>query len=700
MANEVGVGYVSIVPSTKGFGAKLAAEGAAAGAGAGAAGGKSFGKAFGARATTAGKGLTKGLTLPLLAVGVAGVAAAAKVDKGMQQVIRRTGATGAQIGELEQSFKNVASNATQDMEEVGAVIGEVNTRLGLQGEALETTSEDFLTFARVAGVDAESAVVDVTRAMGDWGVEAADATMMMDKLTKASQLTGIGVDELAKQMTDVGSPMRTAGFSMEQVVAMLAKFHKEGVVSEKVTSGLRMALGRLAKEGVKDVPAEMARLITKIKETKDESEAAAIAVELFGSRNAVDMAAAIREGRLEIDDLVNSLNNSQGALQQTAADSETTAEKWDKFKNKMMLAGAQIGDAIMPVLDKIADLLSKVAEWFTALPEPVQQVVIAAGLFAAAIGPVIAGVGMLTTAVMGLNIAFLANPITWIIAAIVALGAILVYAWNEFEWFREGLQSIWDSIMEAMQPVVDWFRDNWDQIKDVLVTAFKVIAAVIAGSLFAMWKGIEVVVKIVAGFIKGLIWWWQHLYEAIRWVWDAIWAVVETQVNNIRTVIEGATRAILWVWENVFIRIWDIAVNVFNGIRNVIENVVGWIQTAVEWLSGIIDAIMEKIGPVIDVIGNVAGGVGDFFGGVFHSGGTVPGTGDVPIIAQGGEVVMNRRAATAIGYDNLNRANRGDMAGLGAAVNYSITVNNPRPEPASESLPNAVRKSAYLAGVA
>ena len=52
-----------------------------------------------------------------------------------------TGATGKQLEGLKESFKGVWADVPQDAGKVAAAIADVNTEMGLEGEALENVSE-------------------------------------------------------------------------------------------------------------------------------------------------------------------------------------------------------------------------------------------------------------------------------------------------------------------------------------------------------------------------------------------------------------------------------------------------------------------------------------------------------------------------------------------------------------------------------
>ena len=87
-----------------------------------------------------------------------------------------TGATGAELESLKDSFKEVAAGVPQDFAQVSTAIADVNTELGLTGLVLESTTKDFLDFSRVMGVDASMAIKQVSDVMDGFGLTADESS--------------------------------------------------------------------------------------------------------------------------------------------------------------------------------------------------------------------------------------------------------------------------------------------------------------------------------------------------------------------------------------------------------------------------------------------------------------------------------------------------------------------------------------------
>ncbi|MEA1961284.1 MAG: phage tail tape measure protein [Bacillota bacterium] len=272
------------------------------------------------------------------------------------------------------------------------------------------------------------------------------------------------------------------GFDIESSAAMLGKFEKEGVNTELVLGGLRIALGKMAKEGIKDTGEALTEVSKRIKEAGSTGEANAIALELFGTRIGPDMAAAIREGRFELTDLIDSLKNSKESINGVAFETMTYTEQLQLMKNKLAVALESLGSSfmqalnnVMPALSAFADKISLLINHFNDLSGGVKTAIAVLLGIAAAIGPVLMLVGTLSTALSaGIGVlAAMLSPIGLITAAVIALGATLLYLWNTNDAFKNALITDWLAIKETLEPVLNSinavassvFAEFWDSLK-------------------------------------------------------------------------------------------------------------------------------------------------------------------------------------------------------------------------------------------
>lgn len=161
---------------------------------------------------------------------------------------------------------------------------------------------------------------------------------MLDLLLKASQDTGISVNDLATNLTNYGVQLRTLGFSLGESAALLSKFEKEGVNTEAILAGLNKGLNELAKKSGQTVPQAFEEFIGKVKDAKAEGDALAIAADVLGAKAGPQLALAVREGRFEIEDFTKSLEGSEGQLDRTSEAEGTTSEQLAILTNRVKAA--------------------------------------------------------------------------------------------------------------------------------------------------------------------------------------------------------------------------------------------------------------------------------------------------------------------------------------------------------------------------
>ena len=353
----------------------------------------------GASTAAVGANWSRRLTIPILGFAAAGIYATVTVDKGLNAVRSGTGATGKKLEGLEGSFRKVAAGSGKDMATIGAAIADVNTRLGLTGKPLESVTAKFLTLSRVTGQDVTSMLTEVSKAANDAGIKSGKMGGFLDKLLVASQATGIGITDLAGDMYRYGSPLRQLGFGVNETIATLGAFDKAGVNTKLVMGSLRIALGKMAAAGEKDLPAALAKGVAAIKSAKTGGDAAAKAIELFGARAGPDMAAAIREGRFEVADLIKQLDGSQGAVERTGTATLTFSDKMGKLRNQAALAGSSFGTMLIPYIEKLLGYGTRLVAWVNGLSKGQRDLIIKVGFLVAAMGPLLVVIGKVTSGV-------------------------------------------------------------------------------------------------------------------------------------------------------------------------------------------------------------------------------------------------------------------------------------------------------------
>src|SRR5690625_962629 len=202
MAQATDAVWLPVLPDMSGFG-KGIVKGADKEAG---AAGKSVGGRFG-----------KAMLAGVAAVG-AGGALATKALYGIGETFDEvtdtirvgTGATGKDLEGLVESAKNVGRNVPAEFEAVGTMVADVNTRLGLTGETLETFAAQALEAGRIMGEEID--INAMSSAFNAFNIEGEDTIDAMDRLFQVSQATGVGMNELAANVSANAPAVQALGF--------------------------------------------------------------------------------------------------------------------------------------------------------------------------------------------------------------------------------------------------------------------------------------------------------------------------------------------------------------------------------------------------------------------------------------------------------------------------------------------------------
>jgi phage-related minor tail protein len=391
--------------------------------------------AAGEKISAAGSKLTRGVTMPIVALGAAAIAAFNELDDGYDTIAMKTGATGAELDSLNDSATRLYESMAIDMDSAGAVVGEVSTRFGLMGAELESVSTEYLKFAKITGTDASAAVQRGARIMAQYGLNIQDTAGLLGMLARVSQTTGVSTESLMSDLDANSATFLELGMSVEEAINILASFEANGVDAGTALTALKKSAVNYAKEGL-TMDQALEKSIAGIKNAKTETEALALAQEIFGAKGAVEMTAAIRSGRFTIEGMTGALSDYGSAVGNTYDTVMDSADDATVAFNKIKSAGAKLGTSLLgslvPVLEEGAGVVSELGTGFAGLDSGMQQGIIKSVAIAAAAGPVLTVVGKVTSGIGGLtkNVSkFFSTPWMWQTAIVVgaAAAAIALY---------------------------------------------------------------------------------------------------------------------------------------------------------------------------------------------------------------------------------------------------------------------------------
>ena len=301
----------------------------------------------------------------------------------------------------------------------------------------------------------------------------------------------------------------------------------------------------------------------------------------------------------------------------TAIEPITTA--FDQLKTSLL-------NSIAPAIEKVSGVAVAALGWMAEHPVAVQAIGAALTVLAAGLGIAAIAWGVYTAAQWAANAAIWSNPITWIVAAIIAAIAALVaivivviQKWDEIQAAASNalnsIKSAWGAFAgwvssNIIEPVKGFFTGLWDGI----VTA----ATNLWNSLQTIWENIKNVVQVALMFIWELISAyvqiitlpWRFLWENCKeylfaaWEWikekvtnalDAIKTAISTVWNKIKTVFTTVLNAIKTIVTTVWNHIKTVTTTAFNAVKSVVTNIWNGIKSTVTTVVNAIKTVVTTV---------------------------------------------------------------------------------------------------------
>ena len=351
---------------------------------------------FGRKIGEVGASLNQNVTAPLMAMAGVSIAAFKNVDKGMDVIVAKTGASGEALENMKNIAKDLATEIPTDFETAGAAVGEVNTRFKLTGGELQELSGKFIKFAALNNTDVSTSIDAVQSAMAAFGLSADQAGAYLDTLNAVGQQTGADVNKLAQDMVTNAAAFKEMGFSASDAAHFLGELSVNGIDSSQVMSGLKKAFAEATKEG-KPLDQALAELQETMKNADSDTEAYAAALDLFGNRAGPALAEAIRSGRLSLEQLGTSIEDNVGNVDKTFAQTLDPVDEFKMALNEAKLAAAELGKAILsrltPFIQKAQGYIKNLTTRFKEMSPAQKDAALKAAAFAAALGPILTAVG-------------------------------------------------------------------------------------------------------------------------------------------------------------------------------------------------------------------------------------------------------------------------------------------------------------------
>ena len=319
-------------------------------------------KEFGGKVEDAGKTLTTHVTLPLVAVGTAGVASFAEVDKTMQLTNKTMNNTAEEAELLNKAMKDAAANSTFGMKD--AATATLNfARAGLDAEQAAAALAPAMNLAAGEGGNLDTVSGGLVATINGFHGSFEDAGHYADVFAAACNNSALDVDSLSHAMSVAAPIFSAAGYNVNDAALYMGIMANNGIDADKAANSLKTGLARLvspAKEGaemmaklgisVTNADGTMKDSITVQRELHEafgqlsESEQIAAASAIFGKNQMAPWLALINTAPEEVDALSIELDGASLSIEDFSKQLEASGLSLDGMKSGMEKLGVSQQD--------------------------------------------------------------------------------------------------------------------------------------------------------------------------------------------------------------------------------------------------------------------------------------------------------------------------------------------------------------------
>ncbi|NCC05510.1 MAG: phage tail tape measure protein, partial [Proteobacteria bacterium] len=384
-------------------------------------------------------------------------------------IIKKTGATGDSVQQFSDIYDYLVNNiaVTDPYEKAGSAVGELNTQFGLTGDALQSASTSVMEFAEINDSDVTSSVQSAEQAMASFNMTSDQLPGVLDAVTYAAQTTGASADTIFQSCISGSETLQSLGLSFSESAILMGQFSQAGIDSSTAVSVLGKAQVKFAGEG-KTMQQGLSDLQSVINSNASEEDKLAAVTDVLGSKGALNFLKLAESGKLNFADLASSADASVGSVSSTF-DSVTGSDEQlelalQNLQSAFATLGGAIAEALLPIIQTLAPLIKNLADWFTSLPDGVQQAII---IFTA----LMTVFGLLLPVILAIVVGFgsfgaILLPIIGIaagIAAAITAVILIIQNWGSIcEWFGNLWNAIWSGVTSFFGGVGQSIQDTWN----------------------------------------------------------------------------------------------------------------------------------------------------------------------------------------------------------------------------------------------
>ena len=537
-------------------------------------------KKFGASAKRIGGNITRNVTLPFAAAGAAGVKMATDLETSFSKIENLVGITGKALDDFKNSVKGVSAATGQSQQALSEALFTVASA-GLRGaEATEVLERSAKASAIGLGDTQQiaQALTGVLQAYSKEGLTAAEATDTLTAIVREGNLEAESLAPTLGRIVGIGSQL---GISFQELGANIATFTRLGVPAEEAVVGLRGVMTSFlkptqdAEKALATIGLTSEDLRNKVGEEGLQSTLAFLTesfkgndealVSVFGNVRALStvLGTAGAQGEAYAN-VLNNISNSTGIVDEGFKNvSQTSGFKFQQTLNSLRNAGIELGAALLPLVTKIANFLTRAINGFRDLSTETKTIILTLTAVLAASGPIMTAIGFIATA-----IPMIISPVGLIIAGIVAATFAVI--------------KFWDVIRPVLVKTINFFIDLYNENMafrgaiNLVILSFKNFWTIGSAIFKSFTSNIKAIGKILIGAFTFDA---AKVKEGLSDIKDAAFEAVDDIVTGIKDNLDTAL-------ENTFTPKENIEFVTEEGLQKGIDNITEPVKKAWAKLTG------------------------------------------------------------------------------------------------------------------
>lgn len=478
-------------------------------------------------------------------------------EQSMADLSAITGSVGEELEDLTKTAREVGASSGLGASESARAFTILASQIDVPVESLKTLQRETILLAQAGALPLETAADALAGTINQFGLEAAEASRVVNVLAAASRAGGAEIDDMAESFKVSGAAASAAGVSIEEsagALEILAQNNTKGAEAGTALRNILIAMqARLGIDVSKQGFAGGLRTIqAQLDGMGNQTEKTAFLAKAFGRENLV-AAQYLLQHADAVEEMTAAVTDTNSAQEQAEIRTDTWAHRMEVAKAKMDELKISIVEAtggLLPFGTLLAEQLVPLAQ----------------------LTPLLSGIG---GAVKSLGGVIKASGMGGVAVIIAAIAGALVLAYRSSEEFRTACDELFATLKDVAGELLESLKPAFHSLLEAVKPLIPII-----GKLFTL------LARQLAGIIRQLAPLLDPVIRIIVQISNLLAPILGLLLKIVGSILEALLPALeplfkIFAENNIFVKLFG---DILNGVASVIETVVGWISKLINGL--------------------------------------------------------------------------------------------------------------------